>query len=62
MIFLTKSNEEEIALVTRPLVGIRSRGRSAVNKTFASVAKADLVFASLPVSKCDIQVMQGQLY
>ena len=35
---------------------IRSKGKSPVNKTFASIAKADLQFPSVKPSQCDIQM------
>ena len=46
----------EQAVIKTESKAVRAKGRSTVNKTFASVSKADLVFASLPVSQCDIQV------
>ena len=35
---------------------IRSKGKSPVNKTFASVAKLDLQFPSIKPSQCDIRM------
>merc|ERR1712038_1468551 len=35
---------------------IRSKGKSPVNKTFASIAKVDLQFPSVKPSQCDIRM------
>ena len=45
------------AVIKSESKAVRAKGRSPVNKTFASVSKADLVFASIPASQCDIQVL-----
>ena len=35
---------------------IRAKGKSSVNKTFASIAKVDLQFPSVKPSQCDIRM------
>lgn len=51
-----KEIRKEQSVMKEESKAVRARGRSPVNKTFASIHKHDLTFAQTPPSQCDIRM------
>ena len=51
-----KELRQQQVIIKEESKAIRSKGKSPVNKTFASVAKVDLQFPSVKPSQCDIRM------
>ena len=51
-----KELRKQQVIIKEESKSIRAKGRSPVNKTFASVAKGDLQFPSIKPSQCDIRM------